>query len=463
MTPDASLALNRFGIGARPGEAARIAADPRGFLLAQLRQPAAALITDPSLPGAAEAARSLVLARRARREADEQDSATAPPAPAPGGPAESPPDPTALRRTLYQAEIAARLAQGAATEAGFVERLVLFWSNHFAVSVDKGSVHVMGGAFEREAIRPHVLGRFADLHRAVIRHPAMLVYLDNQRSVGPDSAAGLRGGRGLNENLARETLELHTLGVEGGYDQADVVALARALSGWGWVPPRADDPEAGRFRFSPGRHEPGSVTVLGRTYTADGIAQGEAILDDLARHPATARHIARKLAAHVVADAPPEALVARLETVFRESEGDLAAVCAALVAAPEAWEATPRKLKSPYEFVLSALRLLPSLSRSEPPLPRVLVALGQRTFAPPSPRGWPDTAAEWLSPHGFRERIDWAALAGAGLPPGVNPVDLADDSLGPLLSPPARQAIARAESGAQGLALLLMSPEFQRR
>lgn len=481
MTKDDVLALNRFGIGVRSGALASRIVAPRAMLLDQLRRPDAALIDAPDLPASDAAARFLARARQEKRAAG-PPAAAAGQAMAPPAPAMRPPvdrisadripsvqdalasgDPAQIRRSIYEAEVAARLAHGSATEDGFVERLVLFWTNHFAVSIDKDPVHVLAGGFEREAIRPHVLGRFADLLRAVARHPAMLVYLDNERSVGPGSPAGARRGLGLNENLARETLELHTLGVDGGYDQADVTALARVLTGWGWMPPRADNPEAGRFLFAPARHEPGPATILGRTYPEGGVVQGEAVLDDLARHPATARHIARKLAAHFIADTPPEGAVSRIADAFQGSGGDLAVTAAALVAAPEAWEAGPHKLKSPYEFVLSAVRLHPDLGRRPGDLIRALATFGQRTFGPPSPRGWPDTAAAWLAPHSFAARVDWAALMAERAPPAVNPVELADAAFGPLLSAPTRREIARAETGAQGLALLLMSPEFQRR
>lgn len=463
MTTDAVLALNRFGIGARPGETAGIAGDPRGWLTAQLAQAATALIVDPALLPSDAAARSLARARIAKRaQAATEAAATEDPA-MPGATAEPTADPARVRRAIYRAEVEARLAHGAATQAGFVERLALFWANHFAVSIDKGPVHVLAGAFEREAIRPHVLGRFADMLRAVQRHPAMLVYLDNQRSVGPGSPAGARRNLGLNENLARETLELHTLGVDGGYAQADVTALSGILTGRGWVPPRADRPDAGQFLFSANRHEPGPAFVLGRRYEPGGMEQGDAVLDALARHPATARHLARKLAIHFIADDPPESAVTRLATAYRDSNGDLAVVAAALVAAPEAWDPVPRKLKTPYEFVLSAVRLVPGAERRDGRVLRALAAFGQRTFAPPSPRGWPDASAEWLAPHAFKARIDWAAETCERAPPAGNPVALAEDAFGPLLSAPTRREIARAETGAQGLALLLMSPEFQRR
>ncbi|GJD46644.1 hypothetical protein AFCDBAGC_4527 [Methylobacterium cerastii] len=462
MTTDAVLALNRFGVGARPGEVARIAADPRGWLRAQLSQPAAALIDDPALPSSDAAARQLAQARRAKRDPAAEPAAQPVD---PGQPVDKAKaaDPGQVRRTIGRSEVAARLAHGVATEAGFVERLALFFANHFAVSADKGPVRVLAGAFEREAIRPHVLGRFADMLGAVQRHPAMLVYLDNQRSVGPGSVAGARRGLGLNENLARETLELHTLGVDGGYGQADVTALAAVLTGRGWVPPLADRPDAGRFLFSPNRHEPGPATILGRTYEPGGLEQGDAVLDALARHPATAHHLARKLATHFIADDPPDGAVAHLATAYREGDGDLAVVAAALVATPEAWDPAPRKFKTPYEFVLSAARLVPGIGAGDGRTLRALAAFGQRTFAPPSPRGWPDAAAEWLAPHAFKARIDWAAEACERAPPADNPVALAEDAFGPLLSAATRREIARAETGAQGLALLLMSPEFQRR
>ena len=196
-------------------------------------------------------------------------------------------------------------------------RLVMFWSNHFCVSANKGPVRGMAGAYEREAIRPHVLGRFVDMLLAVERHPAMLVYLDNHVSIGPNSRAGLNRGLGLNENLAREILELHTLGVGGGYTQEDVTNLARILTGWTVANLANPVGEPGRFFFAPARHEPGAWTVLGKRYGEAGMAAGEAVLRDLARHPATARHIARKLARHFVSAEPPAALVARLTPASR--------------------------------------------------------------------------------------------------------------------------------------------------
>jgi len=476
VTAEAALSLHRFGVGAGVDELKQVSGDARGMLKAQLARPDAALITQPSLPSSSTAARLLVRAQIAKRTAAMAGAATAPPRPLARmdlNDALASSDPGAIRRSVYEAEVTARLRHGATTQVSFVERLVLFWTNHFAVSVDKGAVHVLAGAMEREAIRPHVLGKFADLLKAAERHPAMLLFLDNQQSIGPNSRVGSRTGRGLNENLAREILELHTLGVDGGYTQTDVTNLARILTGWGWTPPKSDRDDAGQTAFFAERHEPGPITVLGRTYAAEGAAQADAVLDDLARHPATARHLARKLAAHFVGndpqaaqfvrDDPPAAAVARIEAAFRQSDGDLRAVAAAIVDCPQAWDPTPRKIKTPYEFVLSVARLEPRILDDEQTLMRAFVALGQRPMAPPSPKGFEDEQAAWLAPHSFKERVDWASMVADRFPPSSDPAALADDLFGPLLSSQTKLEVAHAASGPQALTLLLMSPEFQRR
>jgi uncharacterized protein (DUF1800 family) len=316
---------------------------------------------------------------------------------------------------------------------------------------------------EREAIRPHVLGKFADMLKAAERHPAMVLFLDNEQSIGPNSPAGVQTHRGLNENLAREMLELHTLGVDGGYTQHDVTNLAKLLTGWGWSPPGSGREDAGQVTFVPARHEPGAITVLGRTYGEDGVTQADAVLDDLARHPATARHLARKLATHFIADDPPPAAVARIESAFRGSDGDLARTASAIVDCPDAWEPVPRKIKTPYEFVVSAARLEPRILDHPDLLRGAFTALGQRPFAPPSPKGFEDVGPAWLAPHAFMKRAEWASLVADRIPPSVNPATLADEVFGPLLSEQTRLAVAQASSGAQALTLLLMSPEFQRR
>jgi uncharacterized protein (DUF1800 family) len=463
---EAALAPHRFGTGAGPGDLNRLTSDPKDALRRQLRAPEQALLRDAELPSSAAALVALASARAEKAETRVASEA-APPKPMTESvgitAALTSGDPNLVRRTIYRAEVAARLRHGATTEVGFLERLVLFWSNHFAVSAAKGNVRVLAGALEREAIRPHVAGRFADMLKAVGQHPAMLIFLDNQSSVGPNSNAGQESGKGLNENLAREVLELHTLGSDGGYTQEDVTSFAKVLTGWSLRSPNSGKPDAGNFAFFPERHEPGDVTLFGRTYPAGGVEQGEAVLADLAGHRATARHLARKLASHFIADDPPQGAVRRLEVAFLDSNGDLKAVSEALVACPEAWDPKPQKVKTPYEFVLSAIRLRPELLDDEMLLTQAFSALGQRPFEPPSPKGWPDEASAWLAPHSFKQRLDWATLVSERHPPSENPVDLADATFGPLLSNGTRQEIARADSAAQGLALLLMSPEFQRR
>lgn len=291
----------------------------------------------------------------------------------------------------------------------------------------------------------------------------MLFYLDQARSIGPDSPAGRRRSAGLNENLAREMMELHTVGVDGGYTQGDVTELARALTGWSTPNARdRDDGVTGAFLFRANVHEPGARTVMGRTYRQAGLAQGQAILRDLARHPATARRLSHRIAAHFVADDPPPALTARLEQTWTRTGGDLAQVAHALAAAPETWTPQPAKVKTPYEFVMSAHRALGVAPQRLQPLRQALIAMGQPPFSPPSPQGWPDTAGDWAGPDALVKRLDWSrAMADSART--ADPVQIAVDALGDRMSERTRQTIARAESRPEALALLFMSPEFQRR
>jgi uncharacterized protein (DUF1800 family) len=454
-------ALARFGLGARPGDLDRAGADMRGALLVELERPEAALLADPSLPSSRAALQAHYAAQDERQQAR---STALPPDTMIMGP-ERPMTaaPPRVEQALFEAEAQARFARLATTETPMLERLVMFWSNHFAVGVAKNQqVRVSAGAVEREAIRPHVLGRFSDMLKAVECHPAMLSYLDNQQSVGPDSKAGLNRGVGLNENLAREILELHTLGVDGGYGQADVTSLAKVITGWVFSGANGRLAEPGAFVFDPSRHEPGPQRVLDRDYPQPGVGQGEAVLLALAEHPATARHIAGKFARHFVADEPPERLVTRLSVTFIETGGDLKALATVLLRSPESWETPPRKLRTPQEFVTATLRA----TAAKPEAPQILAALaamGQPLWNPPGPNGFADTVAAWASPEGLTARLDVAAQAGRRWTAPMPPITLADAVLGPTLSEPTRRAVARAESGAQAVALLLMSPEFQRR
>jgi uncharacterized protein (DUF1800 family) len=456
----AALAAHRWGLG--EADLHTVGPDARGWLLAQLG-PAEAQRGD-ELPSAIDGLRRFV--------AQQGPPAAGIDAQAAG---------EALRDTV-RTDVRARLATAAASTRPFNERLALFWANHFTVSLAKGNTRGLVGAFEREAIRPHIGGDFATLLRAAVKHAAMLRYLDNDVSAGPRSrgverlASRPRSGderprlSGLNENLAREVLELHTLGAASvgtaqGYTQTDVMALARVLSGWR-VPARriAQDPQATSSTvFDANWHEPGPKTVLSLSYP-EGAQALDAVLGDLARHPATARFLATKLARHFVADAPPPALVARLEASYLQTGGDLAAVYRALIEAPEAWSAQPAKLKTPEEFVVSSARLLGLGALAFERQPDAGIgALGQRVQAAPSPAGWPDQAEDWLGPDAVWKRVEWATRLANRLGRRVDARVLARTSLGPRLSEDTGRQIERAADGPQALALLLLSPEFQRR
>lgn len=456
---EGAIAANRFGFGARPGDAARIGAGARDHLLKQLHG-AAPTLRD-ALPASHDLLGRVLTARAARREA----------------PASEQPSAAQVARAVrdiylpaYVAEVSARARTAITSQADFLERLVHFWSNHFAVSVDKIAVLGLAGAMEREAIRPHVLGNFADMLLAVEQHPAMLLYLDNQLSIGPDSqAARVAGSRGrelgLNENLGREILELHTLGVEGGYSQQDVQSLAAIITGWsvGGDAGRLRGGEPGQFFFRAAFHQPGSKQLLGRTYADSGLEQGRAALRDLALHPRTAALIARKLARHFVADDPAPSLVARLQKAYLDSGADLKATYVALISSPEAWQSPLAKFKSPTDYIYSTCRALDLPFGDRMADLRVFEMLGQRPFQPGSPAGWPDGSADWDGSSALLKRLEWAQELGQRLGGTRNAGQVAESVLGGALSPQARASIARAQDGSQGLTLLLASPEFMRR
>jgi uncharacterized protein (DUF1800 family) len=521
--PQAALvALNRFGFGARgaaSGDFDAAASDPRGFVKAELAKPNVALLVAPGLmetpdlgvalfayqkevqaqraaqkkavPAAAppmapsnaavatpttpaDVARSLSGAppdqAMAAAPADAMNAqppapiAAVPPAPTAPPPQPPAPQPLNVIQKTYRAEALARFQRATLAEVGFVERLVAFWSNHFCISANKGEpARIWAGSFEREAIRPHVLGRFAEMVQAVEQHPAMLFFLDNQQSLGPNSRAGISRNRGLNENLAREIMELHTLGVGGGYTQADVTSLARIITGWTFVGPQGFLGRPGSFAFNANAHEPGSHVLLGKTYQDNGVGQGEAALADLARHPSTAKFIATKLVRHFVADDPPPALVARLADTFHKTDGNLSAVTQALVDADEAWITPLTKIRTPYDYLIATGRMLAII----PPEPGrylgPLNLLGQPLWSPAGPNGFADTDAVWASPEGMKLRLDIAAQIAERTGDNVEPRDLIRVVAGDAATVETRRTIELAESRKQAMALLLMSPEFQRR
>jgi uncharacterized protein (DUF1800 family) len=513
----ALVALNRFGFGARggaSGDFVNAASDPRGFVKAELSRPNGALLEVPGLlptpvlakaifdyqfeiqqaRAAAKAAattptespspadpdtkqskrRNLSLSDLAQQMAPKEpamQTAGNPAAPtvaetmtpnaAPAKPA--PPQFNVIQKT-FRAEALARIQRGALAECGFVERLVVFWSNHFCISAGKGGLARMwAGSFEREAIRPHVLGRFADMLKAVEQHPAMLFFLDNQQSLGPDSRAGINRNRGLNENLAREIMELHTLGVGGGYSQDDVTSLARVITGWTYAGRKGQLGAPGSFVFNANAHEPGAQRVLGKIYSAGGVEQGETVLSDIARHPSTARFIATKFVRHFVADDPPPALVAKLQGVFTKTDGDLKALASALVDSNEAWTAPIAKMRSPYEYLIATARIQARVPEDPGGVLGGLNVLGQPLWSPAGPNGFPDTNAAWAAPEGMKLRLDIASQVASRLNNNLDPRQLLELAAADAASEDTRRTIERAESRQQAMAILLMSPEFQRR
>jgi uncharacterized protein (DUF1800 family) len=446
----AVLAANRFGLGSRPGELAAIGGDPRGWLKAQLS-------ASPALP-----------APIAALSGTEARLADLPPAMGSGADAQKNLAQAVLKnaRDHYPEDAAARLQAAITTKTPLVERLVAFWSNHFTVSGARPVAIGLIGPFEAEAIRPHLFGRFADLLKAATLHPAMLLYLDNATSVGPSSRAGTRRGKGLNENLARELMELHTLGVDGGYTQADVTELAKILTGWTIHRPgqqqRAIAATRGGAVFIPAIHEPGDKTLLGKTYRDEDADEADAALDDLARRPATARFIATKLARHFIADDPPPGAVATLAETFTRTDGDLSALYAQLIDLDAAWQGAG-KYRTPHDWVVAIFR---AFAADDPDRAKRAVQavnqLGQRLYFAPSPAGWPDDAVSWLAPESLLARVDYAEAVGRAKGER-DPMQLADLSVGAALTNESKLAIQRAPSRSDAVALLLVSPEFLRR
>jgi uncharacterized protein (DUF1800 family) len=501
----AALALHRFGFGPRAGTIAAIASDPRGALMAELDRPNAGEIRDAGLVSSGganrlvyefnaerlakqrletkrqeaakqEAAKQEVAKREAaklaaetpamqnpamenagmEKSADAKSAEMKPAEAKPATPPQPPPE-TPVQENFFR-EAKAHYDAAVRSELGFVERLVWFWSNHFCVNAD---ATVMAGAYEREAIRPHVLGKFADLLLAAEGHPAMLLYLDNASSMGPNSIAGINRNRGLNENLGREILELHTLGVRTGYTQEDVTSFAKVITGWTIYTTDSNPDHGGEFLFHPRMHEPGAQTVFGKAYRDTGLEQGRAVLADLARQPATALHVATKLARHFVADDPPPALVETLRAKFVETDGDLWQVSRALVAAPEAWAPEQAKIKRPSEWIVSYLRAHGFNGVDVRRMVGGLNRLGEPLWRPPAPIGFSDRNAAWLD--SLAHRLDVANNYAQTNAERLDANEMLEIALGQLASAETRAAVRRAETEQQALTLLLMAPEFQRR
>lgn len=448
----AIVATHRFGLGPRPGELESALADPGGWVNNQIGK-----YSVPSFHGSKEIL-DLQTQSRVARSSQDQD----------------------LQRELTQKlrvatleDASARIRLAIESETPFSERLVHFWSNHFAISLDKAAVAGIGGSFEAEAIRPNIFGRFEDLLMASSKHPGMLLYLDNAQSIGPDSRRGSRSERGLNENLAREILELHTLGVNGGYSQDDVTSFAKVITGWTvanqQLPERFVE-QQGSFAYLDLAHEPGSQRVLGKTYRQSGIEQGEAVLKDLAIHPQTAEHIATKLARHFIQDDPPQRVIDALSNSFLQTGGDLSVLYKSLLAQDEIWAAQRQKYRAPFEWMVSVLRAvgytnLPvaSTQRADRQLNTSLETLGQSTWRPGSPAGWPDTADRWTSPDSLGKRIEWANTLAQQIGSNLPANRFLQTQYGTQVSADLAKAVSRAESNEQALVMAIMAPDSLRR
>lgn len=456
---DPIIAETRFGMGLSPRVAPPASVDT---MLAQLRGPdnAAARFAIPlwadTYPSPRDY-RDLARVRQAARGTDREEEVL-----------EQQRAMRAAGRDLRGATFGAHLARAVSTGDGMRERLTRFWADHFTVRAVTGVTRHLVSPYVEEAIRPHVMGRFSDMLRAVTTHPMMLVYLDQHLSMGPNSRTAQRRNRGLNENLARELLELHTLGVGASYDQTDVRELAELLTGLSYSPKNG-------FAFLRNIAEPGPEVVLGQTYGGDvpRLADILAALDDLAAHLDTARHIGRKLAVHFVADDPPASLVDELAGVFADTGGDLGAVVAAMLRHPAAWDVTKSKVKPPFGFVASAVRALDidadtlaamTFNEGRAAFGRHLAVMGQPWEEPVGPDGWPEDGAAWITPQGMAGRITWSMIIPQRLREDLpDPRDFVLTALGPNADPAVVFAAGAAEDRADGVGLVLASAAFQRR
>jgi uncharacterized protein (DUF1800 family) len=439
------IAFQRFGLGALPGGPKQIERDPKAAVLRELDVADIAEVTGKKLPSYE---RACLEGQQGYSRAEE------------------------LRRR----ELDARIDKQMRVQIGFVERLVMFWQNHFSMTVNKAeTIRGTIGQLERDVIRKNVLGRFEDMLDGVMSHPAMIAYLDNDDSMGPNSEIGLQWGAGFNENLARESLELHTLGSGGGYTEQDVSAYAKILTGWSYVRGWESDgrwnggtpANRGRFIFREEWHEPGPIEFMGRTYAQPGTGQARRVFEFLAASPATAEHIAFKLVRHFITDEPTPAMVEPLKARFLETDGNLKQVARALVELPEAWTLPLEKVRTPYELAIAQYRALGTryLTDEYWALSETLRALHHMIWEAPSPEGYSDEAAYWLDPDGMTIRLDTAQLSarvyGSRLK-GSTP-QLANNLYGKSLSRATRERIAGSGDVNRELTILFCSPEFQRR
>lgn len=453
-TPAAFIAATRFGFGARPHDLAAITPDPQGWLESQLDPNLADAPALNSMPSTMDIVRNLKATAKRRKELKKEAKMN------PQGVTKEMKDVIKAQLKDYLAQSAARTQLAISSNAPFFERLVQFWSNHFTVSTTKRQDMPLVAAFERDAIRPYVMGNFTDMLIATSRHPAMLIYLDNVRSIGPHSQIGLRRHKGLNENLGREIMELHSIGVNGGYTQADVTEFAKMLTGWTIDADGRGDGSG--FFFSPAMHEPGKKTLLGQTYEQAGVNEALTAMRIFAGRDSTASFLATKLARHFIADDPPQDAVDELARAYTMARGDLPSVYKTLIGLDAVWKNPLPKIKTPNDYIISLLRVT-GLGVNDVNLAYGFKNLGQVPFTAPSPAGWSDVAKDWISAESLLQRVDLAQMVARGVYTAHDPMDLMEQTVGPVVSPETQTAIKRAGSQAEAITVLFSSPEFQRR
>ena len=471
---NATIATQRFALGARPDEIKKINDNAQQWLLTQLD--ASPTVTfDRSLA----TANSILIAhseftksRKAfrKQQADktiptamaEMDSANQmsemQAMPSESKKTEESKEPKNPHNDFYKALTADALKQTIESENSFNWRCLAFFSNHFSVSAQGQLMTGLAPTLEREAIAPNLYGHFDQLLLAVCQHPAMLIYLNNENSIGP-STRFAKKNRGLNENLAREILELHTLGVDGGYQQHDVTELAKGITGWSVFKPGKDKQQG--FIYHKGKHEPGTRTLLGKSYPPQGLAQGKQMLKDIANHPSTARFVSTKIVQSFISDQAPEELVNHLTTQWIKTNGHLKSVFQALINHPLSWQAQQQKYKTPHEYVISTYRALAVKKLNIRQVQNALNTLGQRPFKADSPAGYSDQQQDWDGASALMARVNWASQIAAKKQFAKTNINiLIENTFSNTLSTHSYQVITRAESRQQALTLLLLSPEF---
>jgi uncharacterized protein (DUF1800 family) len=473
MTTDQQIAhlLNRITFGARPGDLEAVKAEGiKNYLASQLNPSSIAesqeVIQQVQNTPQLQASPGQLIAqyRQIQKQRKDQKQQSQ------NGEVKDTAEMQNVRKKTMQALVQTRLVRAIDSKRQLQEVMTDFWYNHFNISIDKGLDHALVGAYEEQAIRPYALGRFRDLLGATCHHPAMLFYLDNWQN----SKAGMldRKGKeiGINENYARELMELHTLGVDGGYTQKDVQELARVLTGLGLAGPRMAQATGGGMwgYFNSNNHDFGDKVVLGQRIAGTGEQEIEQALDMLARHPATAHHIAYQLAQYFVADNPPASLVDKLAAKFSQSDGSIKAVMTALLDSPEFWDGRYNndKYKNPFRYIVSVFRATKTEPQDYTAVAQFLRMQGQPMYGCLTPDGYKNTQSAWLNPDALMNRINFATMVGSGKAKFLNdqPVEytVARDTVnGGKLSAHTEAVIGKAP-GTLKLALLMGSPEFMR-